>query len=106
MTKTGRQFNYGGMVFIMELQRSMMIPNTSLSGRDNMKGKTKYAVGVFVNSSFVVTSPDAIIMDTEEADSKVTAVRARTITQNLTPDGTFKGSVWLYVCQFSPGIRI
>lgn len=104
---TGRQFNYGDTVFVMELQRSMMIPNTSLSGRDNMRDKTKFvAADVYVNSPFVVTSPGVFIPDTEEADIKAAAVGAKTITQNLTPDGTSKGSAWLYVCQFSPGTRI
>lgn len=104
---TGRQFNYGDTVFVMELQRSMMIPNTSLSGRDNMRDKTKFvAADVYVNSPFVVTSPGVFIPDTEEADIKAAAVGTKTITQNLTPDGTSKGSAWLYVCQFSPGTRI
>ena len=104
---TGRQFNYGDVVFVMELQRSMMIPNISLTSRDDMRDKSKYvAADVYVNTPYVVTSPGVFIPDTEEAAIKAVAVGATQLVQNLTPDATSKGSAWIYVCQFSPGTRI
>ncbi|MEG0944654.1 MAG: hypothetical protein RSF86_13565 [Angelakisella sp.] len=104
---TGRQFNYGDTVFVMELQRSMMTPNPSLTSRDDMRDKSKYvATDVYVNTPYIVTSPGVFIPDTEEAGIKAVAAGARQLVQNLTPDATSKGSPWLYVCQFSPGTRI
>lgn len=105
---TGRQFNYGDTVFVMELQSGMMTPDTiNQTTRDNLRDKTKFVSStVYVNTPYVVTKAGVFIPDTEEAGIKAAAVGATQLVQNLTPDATSKGSAWLYVCQFSPGTRI
>lgn len=109
---TGRMFNFGDVVYVMERARIFNYgdaPADRGSRRiDSLSSQTQQALGrvAMVPVPYIVTTPGAFIPDTTEAAIKAVGVGSTQLVQNLPVDGTSTGSPWLYVCQFCPGTPI